>query len=687
MLTDTARFHHVPTQIDTVDRAKWLLAIFAAVYAVGSCAMLALAQQSPYARGSFADWIALPVQLIAIASSAAVARGRWRTPGLTGLVWACVCAFSAMSLVATYGWNEWHALGRVPTLSFVDVLYFADYALLTAAYAVIFVRFGGSFGNPRTWLEAGTILVTLLGTFWAILLGPLLQPAHGTHVGLPFAAAYAVSLAVMMTMAGLLFLRIPGLWRRPIPALLIAAGLAEVVWEIGWLATWLTDQNFVGLYYNFGDVLCFSLIALAAAVTSRRLPTDPAAASAERSAHAFLPTLAALMAIALVAASLASSRATDAWILVGLVVLTAALLAMRQTAVRREVAGLNRALAVRAADERVTELVRQATEVVLVVDERGVITFASPASELVLGVAAAQLLGTSAAALLGRDEDFTLSRFLTRLITVPAPLAPLELPFERPDGALRILKVSGANRLDNPHIKGLTLSIADISEQRKTERDVLEAANEERIRLACDIHEGLGQELSGIALMLQSLTTAPNPDLVSQQHQLRSIIAHVANAIRATRDLARGLSPVAVVRGSLRDALERLAKDTGPRPAVSVTVDPAVDDGGVDDFCADHLFRIVQEALHNAIRHGRCSRVDIALRVIDGDLVLSVIDDGVGIARRSRANDGGLGLRFMEYRARVIHASFSVAPRAGGGTVVRVTTSLRNLAARVAAAD
>ena len=106
------------------------------------------------------------------------------------------------------------------------------------------------------------------------------------------------------------------------------------------------------------------------------------------------------------------------------------------------------------------------------------------------------------------------------------------------------MRLRGANQLANNYIGGITLTITDISEQRALERDVLTAANQERLRLAGDIHDGLGQELSGIALMLQSLRNSPTIGESQQQTHLRTISSHVAQVIRGARDLARGLSPV-----------------------------------------------------------------------------------------------------------------------------------------------
>ncbi len=669
----------LPAGLRDVDRLKRVVAVVAILYALAACAVVGVLPRSPASWRWFANWAAVPVQVLAIALSATVAAGRRGTRGHTATIWTLVCAFSIMSLVANVVWNEWRPVGSNRLLSFADACYVFDYALLTVAYAVTFVRLGGSFRSARTWLDAVTILVALLGTFWATLLGPFNPPRQSRPVGLLFGGSYAISLAMLLTMAALVYLRLPGARRPPIPMLLLAAGLADAVWEIAWLANWLTNLDFFGLYYNFGDVFCFTFIVCAAAIAPHRTGVEPESASAEQRAYTFLPTLSALLAIALVAISAASSRTADTWILVGLVVLVAALLTTRQASVRAELEALNRALALRAADARLTELVRQSADAFLVVDAAGTITFASPATASVLGMAPERALGQPAALVLGAAHESAIRGFIDRLVADPAAPASLEAVLAASPGRQRVLRLSGANQLANPNIAGLALIVSDISAQRALERDVLEVANQERVRLASDIHEGVGQQLTGIAMMLQSAATRPSADPKSQQDTLLAIAGLVGEAIRSARDLARGLSPLYVVRGSLRDALLRLATEPGATPSALVDVDSQFDDRVVGDAAADHLYRIAQEAVSRALRQGGATRVDVALRTHDGAIVLTVGGDGDG-DDPGRGPEVELGLRLMEYRARMIGGTFSNVRRPGRGTSVQVTTPLGNVA-------
>ena len=511
------------------------------VYAVCAVVAVALAPTSPRVWRLLGDWIAAPVQLTAIVATAIVVRGQWTARSRDLSMWALVCAFCVTSLIASFVWNVLRKLGGVPSLSYPDLIYFLDYGLLTAAYAVAFRRYGGSFRDPRTWLDFVTIVVAVIATFWGTLLGTFLPPAHGPSVDLPYAISYGASISVWMAFAALLFLRMPRF--RPVIVLLICAGLIETIWEVGWLATWLTDRNYVGAFYNFGDVIAFTMVACAAALMADHPEPDDNPEDTERSAYAFAPTLSALLAIALFGASLASTRAPDAWVLVGLVVLTVLLLVTRQAAALKKLEELNRVLAFRAADARLTELVRQSADAFLVIDSHGKVTFASAATAAMIGATPAQVLGTPAASLFGAEYEETLERFLDRLSAEPREALSLELSLEPIDRSPRTLRLLGANHLANAHIEGLTLTLADISEQRALERDVLTAANHERLRLAGEIHDGLGQELSGIALMLHALGKSPALDTAQPRNELNVIVGHVTQAIRGARDLAPGPVP------------------------------------------------------------------------------------------------------------------------------------------------
>ena len=665
---------------------EWTAAgIAGAAWVYAACLGISLASHGWQSgeRDWLADWGALPVQATALLLLAAsIFRGRGgalhdRT------AWYWVLAFTATSIVATYVWNTSRSSGGKEELSGPDLIYLADYWTLTAAFARWFIRAGGSFRARRVWLDAATMIVVLLVGLWSFFLGPAVANGTGAGISLASTAGYSITIVCMMSMAALLCMQTPSL-RQSIPMILVvAAGLVDVAWEIMWMASWLSDRDFVGPFYNFGDVLCFAAVCTAVACTRLQDRVPSPVEDPERRMDSFLPALAVLVAIALVAGSLATTRRIDAWILVGLVSLCALLLITRQQSARREVRALNRQLALREADARLTELVRRSADLILVVDSAGLITYASPATQSLLAVSPETVQHTPAAALFGSTHTAALRDLLDRSAARPTATTYIELRVQRAAGKYRAYRLSAANQTKNALIRGIVLTVTDVTEQRMLEREVLDAASSERIRLSGEIHDGLGQELVGIAMLLHAASKARNMGTETLREHVQSAVGHLNRVVGAARDLARGLWPLGVVRGSLGGALGRLVPESGPSPMVCLDVDPQLEEGAIDDFCADHLYRIAQEAVNNALRHSGCTRIDIALRRTGTVAALEISDNGCGFDTLPPESPG-LGSRLMEYRARIIGATLHVHHARDRGTRV---TALLPLSERPVAAS
>jgi len=210
-------------------------------------------------------------------------------------------------------------------------------------------------------------------------------------------------------------------------------------------------------------------------------------------------------------------------------------------------------------------------------------------------------------------------------------------------------------------------------------------ASRDRQRLSGDLHEGLGQELTGIALLARGLERAIERAEPSARELVASVVSHINHAIDLTREIARGLSPVQIERGSLSAALERLAIEASRRLRIEIATDCDPADIEVSDVAADHLYRIVYEAITNAARHSACRHIEIELRAEAGTLEVAVTDDGTGI-RSDAAATGGFGLKMMAYRARLLGATFRVEPGPRVGTRVVVAMPMASALPPVAPA-
>jgi PAS domain S-box-containing protein len=657
------------------DRRNLSIVILAWAYTLAIPLVLELRTKNPALAEFAALWGAVPLQALALLAVGCVLHDR-RLLGLRQRrVWWWIFAYTAFNPITTYFWNTDRPTVVREVLAWPEVIDLFDYWLLIAGLGVLFKSAGGTFKRWGVWLDVATMVAVQLVALWSIFWAHSSPQDIDHDISLAATMSYALTLAVMMSMSALVCLRLPNHRGRYSVLLLVGAAVAAVGSEVIWLSSWLVNYEFIGPYYNFGDVLCFACISSAAWAVHYQPSPQTETLSPERRAYSFLPALAVLVAIALVAGTLITNKSLDAWILVGLVTLCAALLITRQLNERNELRELHRRLAARDADARLTELVRRSDDLILVVDGRGLVSFASPAADALVGMPASQVQGLRAAALFGSSHDPSLCAFLDRTIGGGEAPEVLELDFLSPRNGARAVTITASNQLANPLITGVVLTVHDVSGQRALEREVLDVATRERVRLCADMHDGLGQELTGIALLLHGAAKAPHPDPELHRQQLEAIVAQLNRTIGATRDLAHGFSPLHVVRGSLGGALRRMALESGDPVPIHLHIDPEFDDRVIGDFAADHLYRIVQEAVANALRHSGGTQIDIAMSAARGRLLLSIADDGKGIGELAPEQDG-LGLRLMEYRARIVGATLRTAGPTDLGTRIELMMPL-----------
>ena len=213
-------------------------------------------------------------------------------------------------------------------------------------------------------------------------------------------------------------------------------------------------------------------------------------------------------------------------------------------------------------------------------------------------------------------------------------------------------------------------AIRDISERKRLEKTILEISERERRRIGQDLHDGLGQHLTGVAFMGKVLEDRLSESSAPEAAEAAKIVKLVNESIKMTRDLARGLLPVAAEAHGLMSALEHWAGEISELFHVACRFE-CFDAVFVHaEAIADHLYRLAQEAVTNAIKHGHPRNIAIGLAVVKGGGVLTIRDDGCGFEVGPRSQSG-LGLRIMNYRAKMISGSLSVQSSPGGGTVVR----------------
>ncbi|MGB7767776.1 MAG: PAS domain S-box protein [Verrucomicrobiia bacterium] len=331
------------------------------------------------------------------------------------------------------------------------------------------------------------------------------------------------------------------------------------------------------------------------------------------------------------------------------------------------------ASALRDSAERLRAILETAVEGIITIDERGLIESFNLAAERIFGYQAKEVIGRNVSVLMPsphrEQHDAYLGNYLR---TGHAKIIGIgrEIVARRKNGRVfpMDLSVSEVRLADRRLFTGF---IRDITERKQLEKEILEISEREQRRIGQDLHDGLCQHLAGIELMSQVLEQKLVRRSKAAAARAGDIAKNVRDAISHTRLLARGLSPVTLESEGLMSALHELAMNTEEIFRVTCRFDcnpPVL----VRDYpAATHLFRLAQEAVSNAIKHGKAKRILIRLKEERGRMALSIIDNGSGFPTQIPKSKG-MGLRIMQSRAGMIGGTLSIERNAGGGASVTV---------------
>jgi len=215
--------------------------------------------------------------------------------------------------------------------------------------------------------------------------------------------------------------------------------------------------------------------------------------------------------------------------------------------------------------------------------------------------------------------------------------------------------------------------IGEIEERTRLQKELLEISERVQRRIGYDLHDGLCQHLTGTALAAhvlgQKLAEGSQPEAAAAIR----LVKLIEEAIDLTRALARGLHPMEIQAGRLADNFQELAASASERFKTICQFECHQAAPLTDVNIATQLYRIAQEAVTNAVRHGKARHINIRLDSTDDEVVLAIADDGIGLPENAQKGEG-LGLRIMAYRASTFGATFNIERLSACGT--RVTCKL-----------
>lgn len=217
----------------------------------------------------------------------------------------------------------------------------------------------------------------------------------------------------------------------------------------------------------------------------------------------------------------------------------------------------------------------------------------------------------------------------------------------------------------------------EIDERRKLEREVTRIADEEKRRLGLEIHDGVCQQITGALLRSEAMVRRMERSETPTINEITALSALLEEAIDEAHGVAKGLCPLESSPDAVKAAMRTLTRRTQRISGVSCRLITTGDTRVQDPVIAQHLFRIAQEAVSNAVRHARATRITVELRGTQNGVSLRVEDDGDGMP--TVLPPAGMGLRTMACRAHLLEGDFTIAPTPGGGTRVCCMVSRGNL--------
>ena len=211
--------------------------------------------------------------------------------------------------------------------------------------------------------------------------------------------------------------------------------------------------------------------------------------------------------------------------------------------------------------------------------------------------------------------------------------------------------------------------VSEIEARQRLEEELVHISEREQRRVGHDIHDSLCQHFTGTALAGQVLVQTLKAQKSASADSAARVVELIEDGITLSRNVARGLNSVGRSGDGLMEALEDFAMSTNELFKISCRFECPLPVLINDIHAAEHLYRIAQEAVGNAIKHGRAKNIEIRLEASKAGKRLRIIDDGAGRPPFS-ANGKGMGLRIMSYRADRIGATFSIRRREPMGTIV-----------------
>jgi diguanylate cyclase (GGDEF)-like protein/PAS domain S-box-containing protein len=444
--------------------ARWAgLAFAISVIYSGACILVMLSGWGgPSAVEFIGAWGSLPV-------SAAICVVLWPSlvdPKLSArrrLAWRAIFAALVLDLVASIGWGYGAFTENVTIGSWPDVLYIFYYPLAALAFGLLYFDLGGRLNTSRALIDFATISIGFGSLLWFTALAPVAGLTAAELKENWSAVGYGIGDAIAIIAGAMLAMQITD-WReeRPVVWLLIAM-VVTLISDLLWVNAELRGTYEIGGASDVGYIVFY--LCMFAAVRHQLSQCRPAVSTygLQGDLRGSLPIVALMVGTIALLDDRLNLATAQSPLLIGVLIATTLLVVAGQAFATREVVALHREVATRRFDERLTELVRRSSDMIAICDTEGVIRFASPSSEQLLGVPPGELAGQRIDQVLGPAAPQVRDVF-DQVMRAAHSEQITNFSIQQHDGEKRSFKMVIANLCHVESIRGVTLNIRDVSE-------------------------------------------------------------------------------------------------------------------------------------------------------------------------------------------------------------------------------
>jgi PAS domain S-box-containing protein len=320
--------------------------------------------------------------------------------------------------------------------------------------------------------------------------------------------------------------------------------------------------------------------------------------------------------------------------------------------------------------ERTLRLIsRNASDLILAMDLQGQVLYANPAVESALGYPADRATESAYRSWI-HPEDRDRIQALRNELFSGGSYTDVTLRLRTHSGEYRWFSSTwGVLQDERGRLIGVQGRERDTTDLKRLETEIFQIGSRERRQIGHELHDGLGQQLTGIAFRAKTLEEVLHGDANPHTEHAAELVQLINHVISQTRSIARGLDPVRIEGNDLTAALRQLAAETQKIFGINCLLQTDLDHCKLPADASIALYRIAQQALTNSVQHGHAQNTIIELESLDGHLTLRVRDDGCGFDSRV-AREEGMGLRIMEHRVRSVCGTLTVRSEPGQGTEI-----------------